>query len=185
MGRDNKLVYAKAAARTVTKALRDQRPGRGDRFDSQPFVIVPLQPLKDTRPYFDEMIERLKARGTTFLLPALKEAERTLAGSGASIKHVVILTDGETGGTADQYYDLVSSMHHDGGASISTIAVGRQAESPAAGLDQQVWRRSVVPDRQRVRPAGDFSRRRETARRRADDGREPVRARAATLRIRC
>jgi len=127
MGRDNKLVYAKAAARTVTKALKDDDLVAVIGFDSQPFVIVPLQPLKDTRPYFDQMIERLKARGTTFLLPALKEAERTLAASGASIKHVVILTDGETGGTADQYYDLVSSMHHDGGATISTIAVGRQA----------------------------------------------------------
>ncbi len=127
MNRDNKLVYAKAAARTVTKALRDDDLVAVIGFDSQPFVIVPLQPLKDTRPYFDEMIDRLRARGTTYLLPALKEAERTLAASGASIKHVVILTDGETGGTADQYYDLVSSMHHDGGVTISTIAVGRQA----------------------------------------------------------
>jgi len=127
MGRDNKLVYAKAAARTVTKALKDDDLVAVIGFDSQPFVIVPLQPLKDTRPYFDQMIERLKARGTTFLLPAIKEAERTLAASGASIKHVVILTDGETGGTADQYYGLVSSMHHDGGVTISTIAVGRQA----------------------------------------------------------
>jgi Ca-activated chloride channel homolog len=127
MGRENKLVYAKAAARTVTKALRDDDLVTVIGFDSQPFVVVPLQPLGETRPYLDEMIDRLKARGTTFLLPALKEAERSLAGSTASIKHVVILTDGETGGTADQYYDLVSSMHHDGGATISTIAVGRDA----------------------------------------------------------
>src|SRR5208282_6263029 len=82
---------------------------------------------KESRPYLDEMIDRLKARGTTMLLPALKEAERSLASTTASIKHVVILTDGETGGTTDQYYDLVSSMHHDGGATISTIAVGREA----------------------------------------------------------
>src|SRR5208282_2365597 len=82
---------------------------------------------KESRPYLDEMIDRLKARGTTMLLPALKEAERTLASSGASVKHVVILTDGETGGTADQYYDLVASMHHDAGATISAIAIGHEA----------------------------------------------------------
>jgi len=127
MGRDNKLVYAKAAARTVTRALGDDDLIAVIGFDSQPFVVVPLQALRDTRPYFDQFIDRLKARGTTFLLPAMKEAERTLSGTGASIKHVVILTDGETGGTADQYYDLVSSMHHDGGVTISTIAIGRKA----------------------------------------------------------
>ncbi|MFZ0887582.1 MAG: vWA domain-containing protein, partial [Candidatus Binataceae bacterium] len=127
MGRNNKLVYAKAAARTVTKALRDEDLVSVIGFDSQPFVVVPLEPLKESRPYLDQMIDRLKARGTTMLLPALKEAERTLASSGASVKHVVILTDGETGGTADQYYDLVASMHHDAGATISAIAIGHEA----------------------------------------------------------
>src|SRR5258708_28942244 len=60
-------------------------------------------------------------------MPGLEEAERALAQSGAAIKHVVILTDGETGGTAAMYYDLVSSMHRDGGVTISAIAVGREA----------------------------------------------------------
>ena len=50
-----------------------------------------------------------------------------LAGSNASVKHVVVLTDGETGGTAAMYYDLVSSMHREGGVTISTIAIGREA----------------------------------------------------------
>lgn len=127
MSRDNKLAYAKAAARTVTKTLKDDDLLSVIGFDSQPFVIVPLQPLRDSRPYLDEMIDRLKPRGTTYLLPALKEAERDLAASGAATKHVVILTDGETGGTAAQYYDLVSSMHRVGGATISTIAIGQQA----------------------------------------------------------
>jgi uncharacterized membrane protein len=127
MGRANKLVYAKAAARTVTKVLKDDDLVSVIGFDSQPFVVVPLQSLRETRAYLDQMIDRLRARGTTFLLPALKETESTLAASSASIKHVVILTDGETGGTADQYYDLVASMHHDGGVTISTIAIGRQA----------------------------------------------------------
>ena len=90
-------------------------------------MIVPLTPLSQSRPYFDEMINRLKAHGTTYLLPAMQEAERMLAGSNASVKHVVVLTDGETGGTAAMYYDLVSSMHREGGVTISTIAIGREA----------------------------------------------------------
>ena len=127
MGRNDKLEYAKAAALTVTKTLSDSDSIGVIGFDSQPFVVIPLEPVAESRPYFSELIDRLKARGTTFLLPALEEAERTLAQSGAAIKHVVILTDGETGGTAAMYYDLVSSMHRDGGVTISTIAVGREA----------------------------------------------------------
>ena len=106
-------------------------------FDSQPFVVIPMEPVSQSRPYFDELISRLKARGTTFLLPALEEAERDLAQSNAAIKHVVILTDGETGGTAAMYYDLVSTMHREGGVTISTIAVGNEAN---VGLLQSISR---------------------------------------------
>ena len=128
MGRNDKLEYAKAAALTVTKTLNDSDLISVIGFDSQPFVVIPLETVGQSRPYFNELIDRLKARGTaTFLLPAMEEAERTLAQSGAAIKHVVILTDGETGGTAAMYYDLVSSMHREGGVTISTIAIGREA----------------------------------------------------------
>ncbi len=127
MGRNQKLEYAKAAARTVTRTLKDSDLIAVIGFDSQPFVIVPLTPLSQSRPYFDELIDRLKARGTTYLLPAMQEAERMLAGNNASMKHVVILTDGETGGTAAMYYDLVSTMHREGGVTISAIAIGKEA----------------------------------------------------------
>ncbi len=127
MGRNNKLMYAKAAAETVSKTLKDSDLVSVVGFDSQPFVVVPLEPLAQSRPYLDQMINRLSAHGTTMLLPALQEAERTLAASGAQVQHVVIVTDGETGGTASMYYDLVSRMHRDGNATISTIAIGRDA----------------------------------------------------------
>ncbi len=127
MGRNQKLEYAKAAALTVTKTLKDDDSIGVIGFDSQPFVVIPLESVGHSRPYFSQLIDRLKARGTTFLLPALQEAERMLVQSRAAIKHVVILTDGETGGTAAMYYDLVSSMHRDGGVTISTIAIGHEA----------------------------------------------------------
>jgi Ca-activated chloride channel family protein len=130
MGRDNKLVYAKMAARTVTKTLTDNDLIGVVGFDSQPFVMVPLEPLSKSRPYFNQLIDRLVARGTTYLLPAVQQAQRMLAASHASIKHVVILTDGETGGTAAMYYDLVSTMHREGGVTISAIAIGREANLP-------------------------------------------------------
>jgi Ca-activated chloride channel family protein len=127
MGRNDKLTYAKAAAETVTQNLKDNDLIGVIGFDSQPFVVIPLQSVGQSRPYFNQMIDRLSAHGQTFLIPALREAERTLGNSGAHVKHVVILTDGETGGTAEMYYDLVSRMHHDADTTISTIAVGQDA----------------------------------------------------------
>ncbi len=126
MGRNNKLEYAKAAALAASRSLRDDDLFEVIGFDSQPFVVVPLEPLRSSRAYLEQMISRLRAQGTTYLLPALREAYRDLASSSASAKHVVILTDGKTGGTPDMYYDLVSSMHHEGGVTISTIAIGRE-----------------------------------------------------------
>ncbi len=127
MGRNDKLTYAKAAAETVSKTLKDSDLIAVIGFDSQPFVVVPLQTMAKNRPYMDQMINRLAAHGTTYLLPSLQEAERMLATSGAQLQHVVILTDGETGGTPAMYYDIVSRMHREGGATISTIAVGNEA----------------------------------------------------------
>jgi uncharacterized membrane protein len=130
MGRHDKLSYAKMAAQTVLKTLKDSDLVGVIGFDVQPFVVVPLEPLQQVRPYFDQLVDRLKAQGRTYLLPALEEAARTLAQSGAAIKHVVILTDGETGGTPEMYYDLVSTMRHQAGSTISTIAIGREANLP-------------------------------------------------------
>jgi Ca-activated chloride channel family protein len=130
MGRHDKLTYAKMAAQTVLKTLKNGDLVSVIGFDVQPFVVVPLEPLEQVGPYFNQLVDRLKAQGRTYLLPALEEAARTLAQSGAAIKHVVILTDGETGGTPEMYYDLVSTMHHQAGSTISAIAVGREANLP-------------------------------------------------------
>jgi Mg-chelatase subunit ChlD len=127
MGRHDKLTYAKMAAKTVLKTLKGNDLVSVIGFDVQPFVVVRLEPLDQIRPYFSQLVDRLKAQGRTYLLPALEEAARTLAQSGAAIKHVVILTDGETGGTPEMYYDLVSTMRHQTGTTISTIAIGREA----------------------------------------------------------
>jgi hypothetical protein len=130
MGRHDKLTYAKMAASTVLKTMKDSDLVSVIGFDVQPFVVVPLEPLNQVRPYFDQLVDRLRPQGRTYLLPALEEASRTLAQSGAALKHVVILTDGETGGTSEMYYDLISTMHHQGGTTISAIAVGHDANLP-------------------------------------------------------
>jgi len=128
MGRDDKLKYAIAAAEKIMSTLHDNDLIAVIGFDAQPFVVVPLETVVKARPYFNQMVERLTARGRTFLMPAMEQAERTIADSDAPIKHVIVLSDGKVGGTLDMYYSLVASMHHDLGATISTIAIGHDAD---------------------------------------------------------
>jgi len=128
MGRNDKLKFAVAAAEKILTTLKDNDLIAVIGFDSQPFVVVPLQTVAKSRPYFNEMVERLKAQGRTFLMPAMEQAERTLVDSNAPIKHVIVLSDGKVGGTLDMYYALVASMHHDLGATVSAIAIGGDAD---------------------------------------------------------
>ena len=128
MNRDDKLNFAIAAAEKIMTTLKDNDLIAVIGFDSQPFVVVPLQTVAKSRPYFNELVERLKARGRTFLMPAMEQAERTLVDTDAPIKHVIVLSDGKVGGTLDMYYSLVASMHHDLGATVSTIAIGKDAD---------------------------------------------------------
>jgi uncharacterized membrane protein len=129
MAKSDKLRYAKAAAATVAKNMKDNDLIGVIGFDSQAFVLIPLSPVGKMRPYLDEMIGRLAAQGQTYLMPALQEAERSLAKNTAQIKHIVVLTDGETGGTTSMYYDLVSRLRRNAGTTISTIGIGRDVNA--------------------------------------------------------
>ena len=99
-------------------------------FDISPFVVVPLEPVGTIRDRLDSQLDRLKARGKTYLLPALVEAKRQLEEKKASWKHVIILSDGETGGSGSDYIDLVTEMKEGKRITISTIAIGNQANIP-------------------------------------------------------
>ena len=127
MRKENKLLYAKEGARAVARNLKDTDLLGVIGFDQEAFVIVPLEYLGKTRNEFDDRLDRLKASGGTFLLPALQEAKRQLERQSATRKQIVILTDGETGGSGSDYLDLITVMHKEQQMTISAIAVGEQA----------------------------------------------------------
>ncbi len=130
MRRDKKLVYAKEAARALAMSLRDYDLVGVVGFDVSPFVVVPVDSLDRVRPVFDAQVERLKAGGRTFLYPAIVEARNQLEEKNASSKHVMILSDGETGGTGSDYIDLVSAMRRNFKITVSTVAIGDKANIP-------------------------------------------------------
>ncbi len=70
-------------------------------------------------------IARLGAGGGTALFPALDAAYADLAPARAQLKHVVVLTDGQT--QEEALGDLVRAMHADG-ITISTIGLGEDVQ---------------------------------------------------------
>lgn len=130
MREENKLLYAKEAAKAVARQLGEKDLLGVVGFDVSPFVVVPLAPLESIRASVDTQIDRLKAGGRTYLYPAIVEAKRQLERQGASRKHVVILSDGETGGSGGDYIDLVTAMKEELKITISAVAIGDQANIP-------------------------------------------------------
>ena len=127
MRRDNKLLYAKEGVRAVARNLKDTDMLGIIGFDREPFVVIPLEPLGKIRGDIEYRLDRLTASGGTFLLPALEEARRQLTRQSAARKQVVILTDGETGGSGSEYLDLVTVMHREAKITVSSIALGEEA----------------------------------------------------------
>jgi uncharacterized membrane protein len=130
MREDNRILYAQEAAKAVTRQLNEQDLIGVVGFDVSPFVIVPLSPISIARRSFDSDIERLRAGGRTYLLPAINEAKRQLQRQDASSKHVIILSDGETGGSGGDYIDLVNVMRTELKITVSAVAIGAEANLP-------------------------------------------------------
>jgi len=126
MRKESKLLYAKEGARAVARNLQDKDLLGVIGFDTEPFVVIPLSYMGQIRNDIDGRLERLKASGGTFLLPALEEAKRQLERQHATRRYMIVLTDGETGGSGSEYLDLVSAMHREEKITISTIAVGAE-----------------------------------------------------------
>ncbi|MDH3445622.1 MAG: VWA domain-containing protein, partial [Deltaproteobacteria bacterium] len=124
MREDNRILYAKEAAKAVGRQLKDNDFIGVVGFDVSPFVVVPLTNVGSIRRSIDSEIERLRPGGRTYLLPAILEARRQIQRQDASRKHVIILSDGETGGSGGDYIDLVHVMHAEQKITVSAVAIG-------------------------------------------------------------
>ena len=94
-------------------------------FDDQYEWQVELQQAED-KPAIKEEIRKISEGGGTTIKPALKEAYGALAKSEASVKHVVLLTDGM--GETDDFRDVIND-YTGGGITLSTVAVGSGSDT--------------------------------------------------------
>lgn len=130
MREDNRILYAQEAAKSLIRQLRDRDLIGVTAFDISAFVVVPLSQVERVRGSFSSQVERLKPGGRTYILPGLVEAKRQLERQTADRKHVIILSDGETAGAQGDYIDLADIMRRESKITVSTVAVGNDANIP-------------------------------------------------------
>lgn len=130
MKEQNRLLYAKEAAKAVAGQLKEKDLLGVIGFDIEPFVVVPLAPVERLRGDLAFQIDRLLPAGRTYLYPAMMEAKRQLERQSAGRKHVIILSDGETGGSASDYVDLANVMRKELKMTVSAVAIGEQVNIP-------------------------------------------------------
>ena len=128
MREENRIHYAQEAAKAVARQLKDNDLLGVVGFDVTPFVVLPLETVGKLRGVIDAQINRLKPGGQTYFYPALVEAKRQVERASAGRKHVILLSDGETRGTQGELVDLVSIMKNEMKVTISTVAIGAEAD---------------------------------------------------------
>lgn len=92
-------------------------------FDTQPYVITEVQQAGQVGPVLVDKLVRLKATGGTDIYPALTAAANRLELTGAALKHVILLSDGNTPFHQQAYEALIKSFKLDG-ITVSSIGIG-------------------------------------------------------------
>jgi len=92
-------------------------------FDVRPYVVVEMQPAGRVTEALIEKLVRLKSTGGTDIFPALEAARDRLAASDATVKHILLLSDGNTPFDARAYRQLLEefAQHR---ITLSTIGIG-------------------------------------------------------------
>lgn len=115
-----KLEMAKSAAIATAEVL-----GRSDflgvyAFDSEAHVVAPMTRLTSTTAVTGQ-IASVASGGGTNLQPAFEQARTALQRVKAKVKHMIILTDGQTAGGG---YEAMATQCRGEGITISTVSIG-------------------------------------------------------------
>ena len=126
-----KIEYAKEAARASLDLLEEQHYFGVVAFDSQPYVPVPVEPVKSKRKA-EALVSRIQASGQTNIYPALGIVYRLLRDLEVPTKHVILLSDGDT---APAEYERLLKRMRDSNIVVSTVTIG---EGGNPGLMRQL-----------------------------------------------
>ncbi len=115
-----KLEMAKSAAIATAEVLGHNDSLGVWAFDSEAHVVAPMTRLTSTNAVSGQ-IAAVASGGGTNLQPAFQLAREALLRTKAKVKHMIILTDGQTAGSG---YEQLASQCRGEGMTISTVAIG-------------------------------------------------------------
>ncbi len=119
-----KVELAKETAQSVVDVLGERDLVGVVAFDQSPRWLVPMTPAAQ-RTRILEAVSRIKAGGGTVMHPALQTARDALRRVEAKVKHIIVLSDGQT--DPGDFRGLATAMA-DERMTISTVAIGRDAD---------------------------------------------------------
>ena len=118
-----RIAATKRAAVELVKQLSPEDLVGIYAFDTQPYVVVEIQPARQVGQWLIDKLVKLKATGGTDVLPALTTAAERLAMTGATVNHIILLSDGNTPVNAGLYRALFQAFRTRQ-ISVSTIGIG-------------------------------------------------------------
>ncbi|MEK7338847.1 MAG: VWA domain-containing protein [candidate division NC10 bacterium] len=122
--RFTKLDLAKEAAQLVVELLDERNEVGVVAFDTANTWVVPVGRAERKDQIINE-IGSIKSGGGTDMFPALKEAYEILYARDALLKHLIVLSDGQS--AAADFGGLIRRMTKDK-ITVSTVAIGRDAD---------------------------------------------------------
>lgn len=125
VGTAQKIEVAKAGAAAAIEILDSRDEAGVVGFDDAAQWVVKLQPLAE-RASMLRRLATLRAGGGTDIYPAMVEGGKALAASTMRVKHLILLSDGQSPGRDYQGLarDLVKA-----GITVTTVAVGADADA--------------------------------------------------------
>jgi uncharacterized membrane protein len=120
-----KIAACKAAAIAAAKVLGPHDFIGVVAFDVAASWIVPIREVGDAAKVVRQ-IEQLGGDGGTNMMPGMTEGYQALNRVNAPLKHMIVLTDGLTGGTG--YPEFAARIHRDSNITVSCLAVGDDAD---------------------------------------------------------
>ncbi|MEO7909688.1 MAG: VWA domain-containing protein [Roseiflexaceae bacterium] len=124
-----KLDLAKEAVYQATLGLTQRDQISLIAFDDTADAVLPLQKLPSAVE-IEQALSTFNAGSGTNIRPGIALAADTLANANAKIKHVILMTDG----IAPSNYDDLIGQLHGAGVTISTVAIGEDADSSLADI---------------------------------------------------
>ncbi len=122
-GDGEKMQYARTAALAVLEQLGPRDLVGAVAFDSQPYELGALRTAARGRAALAERIGALTFGGGTDWKDALDTARTQLVASGRRVRHVILLTDGDSNRRADDHTGLIADLARDG-VTVTSIRIG-------------------------------------------------------------